>query len=82
MQLDEAVSAMERSPFDVMLLCYSVRKQWRTTLVHKFRDTCRDGRIVAITDQPLMQIPNDVDQVVYGIDGPDALMRALRGKAA
>jgi len=81
-RLAEALAAMERNNFDVLLLCYSVRNEWRADLVHKFREHYRAGRVVEITDRPITQLPTDVDQVVYGIEGPDALMDAIRGRAA
>jgi DNA-binding response OmpR family regulator len=81
-RLAEALAAMERNNFDVLLLCYSVRYEWRADLIHKFREYYHAGRVVEITDRPITQLPTDVDQVVYGIEGPDALMDAIRGRAA
>lgn len=80
--LAEAVAAIERGNFDVLLLCYSVPSEWRTELIEKFRQHCRGGRVVAITDRPITHCPSDVDELVYGIEGPDALMHAIQGKAA
>jgi hypothetical protein len=82
MQLPEAVSTMRSRHFDVMLLCYSVVGEWREELVKQFREYCQGGRIVAITDRPVTEPSTDVDEIVYGIEGPDALMHAIRGKAA
>jgi hypothetical protein len=47
-----------------------------------FRKHCPDGRIVAITNRPVTQLPKDVDELVYGIEGPENLIHAIRGKAA
>ncbi|HKW17100.1 MAG TPA: hypothetical protein VJO35_06300 [Terriglobales bacterium] len=78
----EAVSAVQREHFDVLLVCYSVPNEWRAELIEKFRRHCPGGRVVAITDRPITQCPVDADELVYGIEGPDALMHAVRGKAA
>ena len=82
MRLDEAVSAMKGRHFDVMLLCYSVGSEWREEMIQRFREYCPGGRIVAITDRPVTDPANDVDEIVYGIEGPDALMHAIRRQAA
>jgi hypothetical protein len=43
-----------------------------------FREVCPKGRVVWITNQPLKQSP-DADAFVYGIDGPEVLINAVRG---
>jgi hypothetical protein len=40
------------------------------------------GRVVAITNRPVNQLPSDVDELVYGIEGPEILMEAIEGKKA
>jgi hypothetical protein len=66
----------------VLLLCYSVSVDWRKRLIENFRARCPKGRIVAITNLPLTETPKDVDELVYGIEGPEVLIDALERKVA
>ena len=63
----------------VLLLCYSVREEWRTELIREFSDQCPEGRIVAISNGKVGELPNEVDVLVYGIEGAEALINAVRG---
>jgi hypothetical protein len=67
---------------DVLLLCHSISDDWQVRLIRQFRNRCPNGRVVAISNVPYARTPEDVDQLVYGIEGPEALIKALRGKAA
>jgi DNA-binding NarL/FixJ family response regulator len=82
MEPREAATRIREGDCGVLLICYSVPKDWRQALVRDFREHCPDGKIVGITDRPVIRLPKDVDGLVYGIDGPEALMDAIRGKAA
>jgi DNA-binding NtrC family response regulator len=66
----------------VLLLCYSVFQQSRDHLIQEFREHCPEGRIVAITNRPVAERPKEADELVYGVDGPEILIDAVRGKAA
>lgn len=55
--------------------------EWRQRLIKHFRENCPHGRIVGITNRPVCQIPTDVDELVYGIEGPEALMDAIQRAA-
>jgi len=66
----------------VLLLCYSVREDWRKQLITEFRRACPHGRIVAMTNCPIAEPPKETDGLVYGIDGPDALIAKVAGKRA
>ena len=50
----------------------------RKHITKAFREMCPEGRIVSITNQPLNESP-DADVVVYGVDGAEALIGAVRG---
>lgn len=78
----EAATRIRTGDCAVLLLCYSVSDECRESLIHEFRDHCPEGRVVAITSRPITQVPKNVDELVYGIEGPEALMNAIRGKAA
>jgi hypothetical protein len=62
----------------VLLLCYSVEEESREHIAKAFREMCPEGRILSITNQPLKQVL-DADAFVYGVDGPEALISAVRG---
>jgi DNA-binding NarL/FixJ family response regulator len=79
---EEALSRIRSGDCGVFLLCYSVRDRCRAQLVREFREKCPRGRIVAITNSKIDQVPEEVDQLVFGIEGAEALIRAVKGKAA
>jgi hypothetical protein len=66
----------------VLLLCYSVRDLWRGKLVREFREKCPHGRIVAITNSKMDEVPKEADELVFGIEGAEALIDAIQGNAA
>ena len=63
---------------DVLLLCDSLEDGFRERVTHRFRQSCPDGRIVAITNEAL-QHPSSADAFLYGLEGPEALIEAVRG---
>jgi hypothetical protein len=75
----EVVSMVRKGECGVLLLCYSVAEKWRKQLVQDYRKYCREGHIVAITNAPLVQTPRETDVLVYGIEGAEALIEAIRG---
>jgi hypothetical protein len=64
------------------LLCYSISDEWQKSLISHFRERCPEGRIVAISNMPFARTPDEADEHVYGIEGPEALINAIGGKAA
>ena len=78
----EAAARIGKADCGVLLLCYSVSDEWRTQLVQRFREHCPEGRIIAITNRPVAEIPKEEDELVYGVEGPEILIDAIRGKAA
>jgi DNA-binding NtrC family response regulator len=79
---DEAISRIRNGDCGVLLLCYSVRDLWRGQLVREFRERCPHGRIVAITNSKIDEVPKEVDELIFGIEGAEALIDAVRGHAA
>jgi DNA-binding NtrC family response regulator len=67
---------------DVLLICYSLSDYWRKRLIENFRANCPQGRVVVITNHPVVQTSKEADALVYGVDGPEVLMDAVEGKAA
>ena len=75
----EAVAKIEsKADCGVLLLCYAVPDRWRYSLITKFREHCPEGRIVAITNDHVGETPKEVDELVYGVEGPEALIDAVR----
>lgn len=74
---DDAVSAIQIGNCGTLLLCYSLLRPQRQVLAEEFRKYCPDGKIVAITNQRLDK-PDFADAFVYGVDGPEALIDAIR----
>jgi DNA-binding NtrC family response regulator len=79
---EEAAKRIDEGRCGVLLLCYSIGPEWQHKLVERFRASCPKGRVVAITNHPITQPWSEVDRMVYGIDGPECLIDAVRGKAA
>lgn len=75
----EAARRMSDGGCGVLVLCYSLAYDCRKELIQQFRACCPQGRIVAITNRPVTQSSGDVDRLVYGIEGPEALLDAVRG---
>ena len=78
----EVASQLEDGNCGVLLLCYSVSEASREQLIRNFRQHCPNGRIIVITNERLAHLPKDVDELVFGIEGPEALLDAIEPKAA
>ncbi len=77
---EEALLRIENGNCGVLLLCYSLADDMLRRLATQFRKSCPDGRIVAITNRPVVIPPIHADAFVYAVDGPDALIAAVRGE--
>jgi hypothetical protein len=78
----EAASRVRNGECGVLLLCYSVPVEWRNRLVQRFREHCPGGRIIAITNQPVLETPKEVDALIYGVEGPEALLDVIQANEA
>jgi CheY-like chemotaxis protein len=78
----EALAKLRSGGCGVLLLCYSVDDPWREKLIQVFREIRPEGRIVGISNHPVTQFPQDVNEVVLGIEGPEALIDAVKRNAA
>jgi DNA-binding NtrC family response regulator len=74
---DQALTLIQGGACGTLLMCYSLALRTRQLLAEAFRKHCPDGRIVAITNQRLEK-PDFADIFVYGVDGPEALIDAIR----
>jgi DNA-binding response OmpR family regulator len=79
---EDAVSRIREGKCGVLLLCYSVPGEWRKQVIKEFRECCPEGRIVAITDRVIAEIPKQVDELIFGLEGAEALIDAVRGNEA
>lgn len=75
----EAMQVMQNGDCAVLLLCYLLPLEIRRRLVENFGKYCPTSRIVAITNQKL-ENPDFAHAFVYGFDGPEALIDALRSE--
>jgi DNA-binding NtrC family response regulator len=79
---DKALSFIEGDTPAVLLLCYSLPIDVRRRLADAFRERCPDGRIIAITNMPQARPPIDADAFIYGIEGAEALIKAVDDQLA
>ena len=76
---EQAMLKIENGDCGVLLLCYSLDEEKRISVVSRFREKCENGRVVAITNQP-MKYPGEADVFVYGVEGAEALIAAVGGQ--
>jgi hypothetical protein len=77
----QAVLEIQSGRCGVLLLCHSLENEVRRELANEFRKSCPEGRIVAITNDKVSELPVNTDAFVYGLEGPEALIAALRGES-
>jgi len=76
----EATLKTQAGNCGVLLLCHSLETEFRRKLANEFRRSCPEGRIVAITNEKVAELPANTDALVYGLEGPEALIAALHGE--
>jgi len=77
---EQAVLKIENGDCGILLLCYSLEDELRKQLVTRFRESCLEGRIVALTNAPMAKPPIEADAFLYGVEGAEALIAAVRGE--
>lgn len=78
-KLEEALLRIENGTCGVLLLCYSLDDDILRRLATQFRKSCPDGRIVALTNRPVVIPPIQADAFAYAVEGSEALIAAVRG---
>jgi hypothetical protein len=78
----EAAARVRKGECGVLLLCYSVSDHLRKQLVQEFRNRCPYGRIIAITNAPVLETPKELDDLVYGVEGPEVLLDVIKRNEA
>lgn len=76
----EALEKVRAGFCGILLVCYSFDVETRKELADTFRSQCPNGRIVSISDRR-PDIPYFGDVLVYGLEGPEALIEAIKGDA-
>jgi hypothetical protein len=64
--------------YEVVVLCHSLTETVLEKLTREFRESCPQGRVVIITNERLQFAIGDKTKVVYGIDGPETVVEAIR----
>jgi DNA-binding NtrC family response regulator len=75
---NEALARIHRGECQAVLLGHSLSSDARRRLAQATRTCCPLARIIEIANQKLEK-PEFADVFVYGVDGPEALIEALRG---
>jgi hypothetical protein len=72
---------IEMGQCGVLLMCFRLFPEQVQELARLFKKNCPDGRIIFVMAEE-HEPPIDADIVLRDMDGPRALLTALRGKAA
>jgi CheY-like chemotaxis protein len=74
----DALARIERGECGVLLVCDSLAKPVRQRLAEALRRFCPGARMILIADEPIEK-PDFADTFVYGLEGPELLIEAIRG---
>ena len=77
----QAIQRIKECSAHALVLCHSLRRDAQQRLIRLFRRFCPNGRIVVVDDVPWPPVTH-ADAAVHGVEGPDALIAAIRGKDA
>ncbi len=75
----DALREIQNGDYGALVVCYSLDLETRRRLVESFRICSPHGRVVSISNKQPDQ-PYFGDVIVYGLDGPEVLIQAVRGK--
>jgi DNA-binding response OmpR family regulator len=78
----EALDAIERELFDAMAVCHTVPEETIEEIHQAFSKRNPDAGVVLILKDWTQEKKDDPDAVILGIEGPNALRRALELVAA
>ena len=74
---NDALAMIRRGECGVLLYCHSLPSAVRQELAEACRKHCPGARIVAVTNSK-MDKAEFADAFVYGVEGPEALIEAIR----
>lgn len=75
-----ALTSIRDGHCGVLLVCYSLLDTLRLQIITAFRESCPNGRVVVISNKA-MDKPDFADGLVHGVEGPEALIEAIRDTA-
>jgi hypothetical protein len=78
--LSLALNFIRHERCGVLLIHYSLPKDWQKTLIDTFRTSCSGGQVIGIVDRTRTSQRGDLDGIVLEEDGTDALLTALSPK--
>ena len=73
-----AADRMQAEKFDIAIVCHSITVPDAAMLVRMFQSANPNGRVIAITLLGTMPDGYPADRAVSGIEGPAALLEAVR----
>jgi DNA-binding NarL/FixJ family response regulator len=76
LDVEEGLAHIQRGQCGVLLMCYSLPRLSRKRLAEAFRVNCPHGRIITIANEHFE--PEFADAIIYGMEGPEALIEAVR----
>jgi hypothetical protein len=71
-----ALEQIRQMDCGVLLVYYSLPHPVRKRLSKAFRQTCPEGRIIAIANMKIEK-PEFADAFVYGLEGPETLISTI-----
>jgi hypothetical protein len=78
--LSLALNFIRHESCGVLLIHYSLPKDWQKTLIDAFRTSFSGGRVIGIVDRTRTSQRGDLDEIVLEEDGTHALLTALSSK--
>jgi hypothetical protein len=72
----QAILHMQEGACGILILCHTLRESTSQGLMQKYRKYCPGNSNVP------WQSAKDLDAMVYGVEGPEALIAAIRGDEA
>jgi DNA-binding NtrC family response regulator len=74
----QALEIIGEGKCGVLLLCFSLSEAAKKRLSNAFRKRCPLGRVVLVGNKATDERADFADAIVYAIDGPEALIAAVR----
>jgi CheY-like chemotaxis protein len=77
---EQASLRIQAGDFDALLLCFSLSERTQAKIARQFQQSCPRKPIIAVGRQGIGSPATELaDIFIDNADGPDALLRALRG---
>jgi hypothetical protein len=73
----DAISIMQEEKFDVLLICYDYSDEAGEEICDAFKKSNPGGRIIGLRKSHRDPACDDVQDAVFTLDGPAALIRAV-----